>query len=125
MVNALDEGRHIGSGNMFFDLTVYLVHHSLSELPECQLPLAMRSDAIDQMISLAFMPITVVNTAELLALFILNLAQSPQTHPHLVKPTIVEGLLDVCDLKCKLISEQSPMQGQAHQEDPMAAKALQ
>ena len=85
----------------------------------------MRSDAIDQMISLAFLPISVINTAELLALFILNLAQSPQTHPHLVEPKIVEGLLDVCVLKCKLINEQAPAQGQAHRSDPRAAKALQ
>lgn len=85
----------------------------------------MRSDAIDQMISLAFLPVTVINTAELLALFILNLAQSPQTHPHLVEPKIVEGLLNVCTLKCKQIREQQPAQGQAHQYDPRAAKALQ
>ena len=95
--------------------------YSLSELPECQAPLAKRTDVIDQILAIAccsdyniIAPIVSVN-------MIMCLAQSPGAHPYLVRTEVIEDLLKIHSLREKVIEEQ-PL---AEKEDPAAFKALQ
>ena len=84
----------------------------------------MRTDAIDQAMAIALHPAFDCRTALLSAMFIRCLTQSPEAHLHLVRTGVVEDMLEMCALRLKLVSEQSP-QPQAEKEDPMMVKALQ
>ena len=73
---------------------------SLSELPECQVALARRTDVIDQILAMALHPAyadckTAIESVET----ILNLTQSPETHTYIVRTEVLEKLLETCMLK--------------------------
>ena len=80
----------------------------------------MRTDAIDQAMAIALHPACNCETAVISAALILCLAQSLKAHPFLIRTELMEGMLEVCALRHKLVNEQS-LQPQA----PMAVKALQ
>lgn len=95
--------------------------YSFSELPECQVPLAKRTDVIDQILMMAccshyeiIVPLVSVN-------MIMCLAQSPGAHPYLVRTKVIEDLLKIHTLREKISNGQPP----AKKEDPIAFKALQ
>ena len=101
----------------------YLAFYSLSELPECQVPLAMRTDVIDQTLAIAMHPAYDCKTAIVSVSMILCLAQSPGTHAYIGRKEVVEHLLQMCEMKEKIVSEQQPSK-QGEKEDPMAVNAL-
>ena len=73
---------------------------SLSELPECQVALAKRTDVVDQILAMALHPAyadckTAIESVET----ILNLTQSPETHTYIVRREVLEKLLEICMLK--------------------------
>ena len=85
------------------------------------MPLAMRTDVIDQVLAIACCsnykiigPIVSVN-------MIMCLAQSPGAHPYLVRTEVIEDLLKIRTLREKVVVEQPPEE----KEDPAAFKALQ
>ena len=98
--------------------------YSLSELPECQLPLASRRDVIAQTLSIALHPVYDCKTAIVSASLILCLTQSPEAHFHVVRKEVVEDMMAMCALKRKMVMEQSPSP-QAEKEDPMSINALE
>ena len=91
---------------------------SLSELPECQLPLAMRTDVIDQALAMAMHPVYYNKTGTLSAGIILFLTQSPEAHAYIARKEIIQNMLEICELKQKKII------GQSSQRDKEAVNAL-
>ena len=55
---------------------------------------------------------------------ILCLAQSPGTHAYIARKEVVENLLQMCELKEKIVSKQQPSKQGEKEEDPMAVNAL-
>ena len=80
----------------------------------------MRADVIDQVMAIALHPVYDCKTAIVSVYVIMNLTQSLEAHPHIVRTKLIEDMLEMCALKH---SEQSP-QSQTEKEDPMAVKAL-
>ena len=85
------------------------------------MPLAMRTDVIDQILAMACCSDYKVLVTIVSVNMIMCLAQCPTTHPYLVRSEVIEDLLKVCTLRQKLDNEQ-PL---AEREDPVAFKALQ
>ena len=81
--------------------------HSLSEIPECQVPLAMRTDVIDQILAIALHPAYECETAKTSVEVILNLTESPETHTYITRREIVEKMLEICEQRHKMINQQS------------------
>ena len=98
--------------------------YSLSELPECHLPLASRRDVIDQAMSIALHPVYDCKTAIVSASLILCLTQTPEAHVRVTRTEVVEDILEMCALKRKMVMEQ-PLQPQDGREDPMSVNALE
>ena len=98
-------------------VSVLLCPYSLSELPECQVPLAMRTDVIDQTLAIAMHP-AIVSSATIQCL-----TQSPDAHAHVARRETVESMLQVCKLRQKMVSEQSLPQ-QVEKKDEMMINAL-
>lgn len=98
--------------------------YSLSELPECQLPLAMRRDVVDQTMAIALHPVYDCKTAIVSASLILCLTQSPEAHVHLARKELVKDMMEMCALKRKMVMESLP-QPQGEKEDPMSICALE
>ena len=84
----------------------------------------MRTDVIDQTLAIAMLPTCDCKTAILSANTILCLAQSPGTHAYIARKEVVEDLLQMCELKEKIISKQQPSKQGEKEEDPMAVNAL-
>ena len=65
------------------------------------------------------------HTARVVANMIQYLAQSQGTHVYIARKEVVENMLEVCEQKQKIISEQSsqPWRGR-NLEDPIVVKAL-
>ena len=55
---------------------------------------------------------------------IVNLAHSPETHPYIVTREIAEKLLEVCDQRQKMITQQSILSQQRKKEDLMIINVL-
>lgn len=91
---------------------------SLSELPECQMPIAMRADIVDQTLTIALHPYCECRTAMVSVNVILNLIQSPETHVSIVRKEVVEKMLEIQ----KMFDEQSLAQSSS--EDRMEISAL-
>jgi hypothetical protein len=73
---------------------------SLSELPECQVALAKRTDVVDQILAMALHPAyadckTAIESVET----ILNLTQSPEIHAYIIRKEVLEKVLKICELK--------------------------
>lgn len=98
--------------------------YSLSELPECQLPLAMRTDAIDQILAMALHPAYDCHTAIVSVNMIQCLTHSPDTHVYIARKEAFENMLEMCELKQKILSEQLLQSQQGEKEDPIAVNAL-
>ena len=97
---------------------------SLSELPECQVPLAMRTDAIDQILAMAVHPAYDCKTAIVSVAMIQCLTQSPEAHVYIARKEVVKNMLEMCELKQKIVSEQLSQSRQGEKEDTMEVNAL-
>ena len=97
---------------------------SLSELPECQMPIAMRTDILDQTLAIAMHPAYDCKTAKVSVDLMLNLTQSPETHAFLIRRQGVEKMLEVCEQRQKIINELSPQTQQQRKEDQMMVNVL-
>lgn len=67
--------------------------YSLAELPECQLPIASRSDILKQTLHIALSPSYSCPTAALASETFLCLAHYPATHQYLASDYIISGML--------------------------------
>ena len=85
------------------------------------MPLAMRTDVIDQILAMACCSHYKLITPLVSVNMIMCLAQSPGAHPYLVRTEVIEDLLKMHTLREKLNNE-LPL---AEKEDPAAFKALQ
>lgn len=84
---------------------------NLSELPECQLLLAQRPEALNQAIGISLSPSYTCKSSIVAASLFLCLAQSSKAHPYLAQDDLVEGLLDACRMRESLIHENAELQG--------------
>ena len=84
----------------------------------------MRSDVIDQTLAIGLHPLANCLTAKVSVDVILNLTESPETHVYLVRKEILENMLEICELKQKMVTEQSSQFQQRKTEDPMAVNVL-
>ena len=73
--------------------------------PECQVPLAMRTDVIDQnlILEIAMHPAYDCYTAKVLMEIIVHLTQSSDTHAYIVTREIAENMLKICERRHKMI----------------------
>ena len=78
----------------------HLYFYSLSELPENCVPLAKRSDVVDQVLAIALHPASDCNVTIECAGFVMNLAQSSDAHPFLVRTEVAEDMLRM-NKKCQ------------------------
>ena len=95
--------------------------YSLSELPECLVPLAKTSDVIDQTLAIALHPKCDLSVP---VTMMLNLSQAPEAHCHIVRREVVEKMLAMCDQKRQKTDEQSLQSQQGEKEDPMKVYLL-
>ena len=87
------------------------------------MPLAMRTDVIDQLLAIALHPAYDCSMAKVSMDVILNLTQSLKTHTYIVRSEVVESMLKVCERQ-KMINHQ-PLQTQRRKkEDPMTVNLL-
>ena len=98
--------------------------YSLAELPECQVPFAMKSDVIDQIQAIGMHPAYDCYTAKVSVELILNLTQSPETHIYIIRREVVESLLEICEQRNKMINQQSSQSRQRNRENPMVVNVL-
>ena len=101
-----------------------LYFYSLSELPECQVPLAKRTDVIDQILAMALHPVYDCDVAKDSMDIILNLTQSPETHNYIVTRDVVEKMLEICKQRSKMVNEQSSKTHQGEKNNLMLVNAL-
>ena len=92
-------------------LLCYLCSYSLSELPECQLSIAMRSDVIDQILAMALYPAYNDQVAIVSLVTIQCLTQSPSAHIYITQRKVIENVLKIIEQKHKTVSQQ-PLQSQ-------------
>ena len=83
--------------------------YSLTELPECQVPLAMKTDVINQALAIGLHPAYDWYTARVSVELLLNLAQSPETHTYIVRKEVVESMFEICKQRHKMINRQSSL----------------
>ena len=88
------------------------------------MPLAMKTDVIDQTLAIAVHPTYDCNTAIVSMIMILNLTQSPEAHIYIARKEVVEKMLEICEQKQKLVTEHGSQSQQGTKEDPMAVTAL-
>lgn len=79
---------------------------------------------MDQTLAIALNPAYDCRMAYVSASIFLNLTQSPEAHAYIVKREIIEKLLEMCELKHKMVSEQSSQSRQGEKDDPIAVIAL-
>ena len=85
----------------------------------------MRTDVIDQILAIALHPAYDCNTAIASVTTIQSLVQSPEAHVYIARNVVMENMLEACEKKQKIISDQQSFQSwQRKQEDPMVVKAL-
>ena len=96
--------------------------YSLSELPECQLPITTRTDVIDQILAIALHPLCECRTAMVSVNLILNLIQSPEAHVSIVRKDVVEKMLKIHELQQKMVDGLPPADFLS--EDQMEINAL-
>ena len=87
------------------------------------MPLAMRTNVIDQLLAMALHPAYDSQTARVSANMIQCLTQSPEAHACIARKEVVENMLEICEQKQKIVSDQRSSQSQ-QKEDPMMVKAL-
>jgi hypothetical protein len=102
----------------------YLLLCSLSDLPECQVPLAKRADVIVQMLAMALHPAYICKIATMSVEMIFGLTQSPETHIYCIRREIMEKMLEVCQQRRKMVIQQSSQSQQGMKEDLMKVNVL-
>ena len=60
------------------------------------MPLAMKTDIIDQILAMALHPAYDCYTAKVSVDVLLNLTQCPLTHAYIVRREVVENMLEIC-----------------------------
>ena len=89
------------------------------------MPLAKRTDVIDQILAMALHPAYDCQTARVSANMIQCLTQSPEAHAYIARKEVVESMLEICEQKQKIVSDQKSSQSQQRKkEDSMVVKAL-
>ena len=88
------------------------------------MPLAMRKDIIDQILAIALHPAYDCKTARMSVEMILSLTQSPETHIYIIWREIVEKMLEICELRHKMVVQQSSQPQQRKKEDLMKVNVL-
>ena len=88
------------------------------------MPLAMRTDVIDQMLAIALHPAYDCDFAITSVTTIQSIVQSPEAHVFITWKEAVENMLEICEQKQKIVSERSSEFQQRKQEDPMVVSAL-
>lgn len=73
--------------------------YSLSELPECQMNLAQRSDVTQQALEVGLSPSHTIKTAIVSTSYLLCLAQCLEAHVHLLQPSIISRLMEMCKMR--------------------------
>lgn len=86
-----------GKGAILIRKLIYM--SSLSEVPECQLKLAQRSDIIEQTLQVAKSPLFTFKTALVSTSYLLCLSQCSEAHQHLLQPNLVSELIQVCEIR--------------------------
>ena len=84
----------------------------------------MKTDVIDQILAIALHPTYDCKMAYVSASIFLNLTQSPEAHTYIVRREVVEKMLGMCELKQKMVSEQTSQSRQGEKDDPIAVNAL-
>ena len=84
----------------------------------------MRTDVIDQILAIALRPSKNLRAATVSASMILYLAHSPEAHIYIARKEVIENMLEICELKHKMVNEPSSQSQQGEKEDPMAVNAL-
>lgn len=107
---------------------VFFIQHfpfcSVTELPECHVPVAMRTDVIDEILAIALHPAYDCKMTLVSASIFLNLTQSPETHAYIIRSEVVESMLEVCEQRYKMINQQSIWSQLREKEDPMVINLL-
>ena len=88
------------------------------------MPLAMRTDVIDQILAIALHPAYDCDTAIASVTTIQSIVQSPEAHVFITWKEAVENMLEMREQKQKIVSERSSEFQQRKQEDPMVINAL-
>ena len=101
----------------------YFYSYSLSDLPECQVPIATRTDVIDQTLAIALHPLCECRTAMVSVNVILNLIESPKAHVSIVRKEVVEKMLQIHELQQRMV-EEPPAQAEVQSEDQLEISAL-
>ena len=84
----------------------------------------METDVIEQILAMARHPAYDCYTAKVSVEVVLNLTQCPETHTHIVREEFLESLIEICEQRHKMVSQQSAKTLQGKKEDPMVIKAL-
>ena len=85
----------------------------------------MRTNVINQLLAMALHPAYNCQTARVSANMIQCLTQSPEAHAYIARKEVVESMLEICEQKQKIVSNQQSSQSQQRKkEDPMVVKAL-
>ena len=77
----------------------------------------MQTDVIDQILTMALNPACNCYTAKVSVEVMLNLTQSPQAHTYIVRREVMENMLEICEQKQKMVSEQSSQSQETKEED--------
>ena len=82
------------------------------------MPLAKRTDIIDQVVAIALHPVYDCSTAVVSMEIFLNLTLSPEAHTYIVRKEVLENMFEICEQRHKALNEQSS------QEDLMVVNVL-
>ena len=88
------------------------------------MPLAMRSDIIDQALAIAMQPTYTCCTAKVTAAMIQCLTQTRETHAYVFRKEVVESMLKICEQRHEMINQQPSQSPQGKMEDTMMVNAL-
>ena len=82
--------------NMFHVSYHSLPLHSLSEVPECHLPIAQRADVLRQALDMSTSYLYTCKTSVVAVSVFICIAQSYDTHKYVATPGILERLIACC-----------------------------
>ena len=88
------------------------------------MPLAMRTDVIDQVLEIAVHPAYDCMTSKMSVEIIHSLAQSAKTHTYIVRREILEKMLEICEQRLKMINQQSSQTQKRKEKDLMELNLL-
>ena len=88
------------------------------------MPLAIRTDVIDEILAIALHPAFDCYAAKLSVDVLLNLTESPEAHTYIIKRENLKKMLEICERKQIMVREQTSQSLQGKKEDPMVANVL-